>query len=69
MCAAGGVGACYSSVWCVGDFYQMVPKPVQRAAGEKMPLQILVADGTVGFLTTFIIQSGCVGSKTWLKIV
>ena len=36
MCAAGDVGACYNRVRCVGYFYQMVPKPVQLAAGEKI---------------------------------
>ena len=69
MCAAGDVGACYNRVRCVGYFCQMVPKPVQQAAGEKIPLEILVADGTVGFLTTSIIQTGYVGCKTCLKIV
>ena len=69
MCAAGDVGACYKRVRCVGYFYQMVPKPVQLAAGEKMPSEILVADGAVGFLTTSIIQTGYVGCKTCLKIV
>ena len=67
MCAAGAVGACYGSVGCVGDFYQMVPKPVELL--KRLPLQISVADGAVGFLASFIIQTGCVGCKACLKVV
>ena len=61
------MGACFSSVWCVGYFYKLVPKPVQLL--KRMSLEISVADGAVGFLAHFIIQTGYVGCKICPKIM
>ena len=67
MCAAGGMGACYGSVKCVGYFSPLVPKPVQLL--RRLHLKISVTDWAIRFFTHSIIQIGCMGCKTRLKIM
>ena len=54
-------------VW--GTSTKWFPSQCTELLEKKLPLEILVADGAAGFLTTSIIQIGYVGCKTCLKIV